>query len=128
MDRVELLWRQYEMNNQLYKGYLDLVVRLNVFYYAITGAILSFYFSHVPENGLTRWSLLLPFVMSIALASFFFYGAWAARVTRAETIAIRDAIDLKAAPEHAVLIALLIIFGTLMLLVSGALGYLLWCG
>lgn len=127
MDRVELLWRQYELNNQLYKGYLELVVKINTFYYAITGAILSFYFSRGAEDDLIKWSLLLPLVMSVALAMFFFFGALAARITRAETFALRDALKLQAAPEHAVLIVMLAIFGFLMVLISIALGYLVWC-
>lgn len=127
MDKAELLWRQYDMHNQLYKGYLELVVRLNVFYYAITGAILSFYFAHAGESELIRWSLLLPFLMSVALAGFFFYGAHAASATRKEVFAIRDALGLNTAPEHAVLMTLLCIFGGLMVVVAIGLGYVMGC-
>jgi len=69
MDDRELLWHQYQMNVDLYKGYLDLVVKINVFYYDITGAIVSFYFSNASEP-LIKWSLLLPLLMSIALGVF----------------------------------------------------------
>jgi hypothetical protein len=68
MDDRELLWRQYQLNIDLYKGYLELIVKINVFYYAITGAILSFFFSN--QNHLTKFSLLLPLFMSIALEFF----------------------------------------------------------
>lgn len=126
MDQPELLWRQYEMHNELYKGYLDLVVKVNVFYYAITGAMISFYFVHVGANELIRWSLLFPLLMSITLATFFFFGAYSARITREEVFAIRDALGLKTAPEHAVLMALLSIFGVLMVVVAVGLGFLIW--
>jgi hypothetical protein len=43
MDAPELLWRQYALSVDLYKFYMDLVVKFNVFYYAVTGAILSFF-------------------------------------------------------------------------------------
>ena len=125
MDQTELLWRQYELNNQMYRGYLELVVRLNVFYYAITGAILSFYFAH-SEDFLVKWSLLLPFAMSLSFAAFFLYGAFAANVTRTEVFAIRDKLGLTAAPEHAVLIVLLGIFSVLFIIASVGLGWLLW--
>lgn len=126
MDQPELLWRQYEMHNQLYRGYLDLVVKVNVFYYAITGAIISFYFAHVGSNELIRWSLLFPLLMSITLATLFFFAAYSAQTTRKDVFAIRDALGLKTAPEQAVLMALLIIFGVLMVFVALGLGFLIW--
>jgi hypothetical protein len=62
-SEVELLWRQYELQVELYKQYLDLVLRFNVFYYAITGGILSFFFSREQKGryrtigaNLSRWS------------------------------------------------------------------------
>lgn len=41
----EILWRDYALSADLYKFYLDLVVKVNVFYYAITGGIASFCFA-----------------------------------------------------------------------------------
>lgn len=52
MDDRELLWKQYQLNIELYRTYLDLALKLNLFYYAITGAIVSFYFAH-PEDPLS---------------------------------------------------------------------------
>jgi hypothetical protein len=124
MDNRELLWRQYQLNIDLYKGYLDLIVKINVFYYAITGAILSYYFAN--QNNLTKLSLLLPLLMSLALGMFFLIGAWLARVPREETFQIRDALGLMAAPELGILILLLGIFALLMFLVAGGLIWLLW--
>jgi len=40
------LWKQYEISVDLYKHYLKLAIEINVFYYAITGAIVSYYFAH----------------------------------------------------------------------------------
>ena len=37
----DLLWKQYELHVGLYKHYLELALKFNVFYYAATGAILS---------------------------------------------------------------------------------------
>jgi hypothetical protein len=42
----EDLWKQYEVHVDLYKHYLKLSVEVNVFYYAITGALLSYFFAH----------------------------------------------------------------------------------
>lgn len=124
MDNRELLWRQYQLNVDLYKGYLELVVRMNVFYYAVTGAILSFYFAN--QNELTQFSLFLPFLMSVALGGFFVLGAWLARIPRDETFRLRDTLGLIAAPEIGVLICLLSIFAILMFVVAGGLAWLMW--
>lgn len=89
MDDRELLWKQYQLNIELYRTYLDLALKLNLFYYAITGAIVSFYFAH-PEDPLTKFSLVLPTVMSAAFSAFFYYGAILSRNTRTEIFRIRD--------------------------------------
>jgi len=46
MDQQEIPWRQYSQTVELYKFYMDLMVKFNVFYYAVTGAILSFFFAN----------------------------------------------------------------------------------
>ena len=124
MDDRELLWKQYELNVDLYKSYLELVIRINVFYYAITGAILSFYFAH-PDENLLKWSLALPLLMSISLGVFFVIGAWLARVPRDEIFQIRNTLGLVAAPEIGVLMLLLSIFASLKFLVTVGLFWLL---
>jgi len=68
------LWKEYNIHIDLYKHYLELVLKFNIFYYAITGAILSFYFSKV-QIATIRYSLIFPILMSLLFASFFFYGA-----------------------------------------------------
>jgi hypothetical protein len=109
----------------MYRDYLELVLKVNVFYYAVTGAILSYFFSH-PQESLEKYALLLPLVMSLALAILFFIGSYLAKYTRQETFALRDALGLMVAPEIGVLILLLIIFGVLMLMVAGGLIYLVF--
>jgi hypothetical protein len=125
MDRDELLWRQYELNVKMYRDYLGFVLKTNVLYYAITGAILSYYFAH-PEQSLAKYALLLPLAMSLALAALFFIGSYLAKYPRAETFALRDALKLMVAPEIGVLILLLIIFAALMLMVAVGLIYLIF--
>lgn len=126
MDGPELLWRQYSLHFDLYKHYLKLTIEFNVFYYAITGAIVSYYLPRSSEP-LMEYALLLPFAMSILFFVFFVYGAVLMRITRTEVFAIRDSLGLKSAPELAVLIALLYIFAVLTLAVAVGLGILIWC-
>lgn len=125
MNDRELLWKQYSQNVDLYRFYMELVIKINVFYYAVTGAILSYYFSHTTMESV-HLSLVLPLVMSVAFAGFFIYGAVLTGVLRADVFEIRDALGLRAAPDLGVLSVLLYIFAVVFLIVAAACSYLLW--
>ena len=125
MDAQELLWRQYQQNVDLYKFYMDLTVKFNVFFYAVTGAIVSFVLAQHNGNDLIRFSLLLPLVMSLCFAGFFVYGGVLMRVLKRETFAIRDALRLQAAPDVGVLSVLLYLFSFVFLLIAIGCGVLL---
>lgn len=125
MEVSELLWRQYQQNIDLYKFYMDLTIKFNVFFYAVTGAIVSFALAQHDGNDLVRFSLLLPLVMSLSFAGFFVYGGVLMRVLRRETFAIRDALQLQAAPDVGVLSVLLYLFAFVFLLIAIGCGVLL---
>ena len=86
----DLLWKQYELHVDLYKHYLELILKFNVFYYAATGAILSFYFSKT-DVSVIKFSLLFPVMMSTAFGIVFLYGANALRITRQDVFDISSA-------------------------------------
>jgi hypothetical protein len=111
---------------EAFKHYLKLAIELNVFYYAITGAIVSYYLAH-SSVPLMRRALLLPFWMSVLFATLFGAGALLNIESRREIFRVRDALGLKGAPEFAVLSALLWILALLMLGVAIGLGVLMWC-
>jgi hypothetical protein len=114
---TDILWKQYELQVELYKKYLELVLKFNIFYYAATGALISYYFSK-SEIPLMKYSLLLQVLMSFGFAALFFYGSWAQSVTREEIFNLRDALGLETAPETRVLQVLLCISAFLMLVVG----------
>ena len=120
----EDLWKQYEVHVDLYKHYLKLSVEVNVFYYAITGALLSYYFAHRSEGSI-RFALVLPLLMSVMLGGLFIYGAILNRVSRTEVFRVRDALGLQVAPDFAVLGWFLAICAVLMLAVAIGLAALL---
>lgn len=123
------LWKQYDVHVDLYKHYLKLVIEMNVFYYAITGAIVSYYFAHRIEEPEIRFSLMLPIAMSAFLAFFFLYGIIKNHESRKEMYRIGAALKLKVVPEFGVLSGLLGIFAILMISVAIGLGALLFkCG
>jgi hypothetical protein len=110
----------------LYKEYLNLLLKFNAFYYAATGAMLSYYFSK-PEIPWMRFSLLFPVLMSGAFAFLFLYGASQSDWTRQEIFAIRDDLGLRTAPEYAVLKVFLWLSAFLMIAVALALvGIVIW--
>ena len=109
----DLLWKQYGLHVDLYKHYLDLVLKFNIFYYASTGAILSFYFSK-PDLNLIKYSLLFPVFASFCFGFLFLYGATQLKVTREKMFDIRDKLDLDTAPEFHVLSVLLLVSALLM--------------
>ena len=126
MDRSEILWRQYQQNIELFKFYLDQLIKLETFYYAITGAIFSYYFANKGVEG-AEYSLLLPLFISVFLGIFFFYGASLLPVIRQEIFDIRDQLNLQVAPDVNVLAVLLIIFGSLSFLIAIVCGIFIWC-
>lgn len=125
MDASELLWKQYQQNVDLYKFYMDLTIKFNVFFYAVTGAIISFALTEHNGNELIRYSLLLPLVMSLCFSGFFVYGGVLMRVLRQETFSIRDTLKLQAAPDVGVLSVLLYLFAFVYLLIAIGCGILL---
>lgn len=117
MDSDELLWRQYSQNVELYKFYMDSVIKFNIFYYAVTGAIISFYFANADIPRI-KYALLFPIIISLSFAGFFLYGAHLMKYIRKEVFAIRDALGLKVAPDVGVLSILLYIFSGVFIIVS----------
>ena len=110
----DLLWKQYELHVGLYKTYLGLALKFNVFYYAATGAILSYFFSKT-DVPLIKYSLLFPIIMSLGFAILFIYSAVALRITRQNVFDLRDKLGFETAPELNVLSILLIISAALMI-------------
>jgi hypothetical protein len=121
----DLLWKQYELQVELYKKYLELVLKFNIFYYAATGALISYYFSK-SDIALMKYALLLPVLMSFGFAALFSYGAWAQAVSREEIFNLRDALGLESAPETRVLQVLLCISAALMAVV-GIIIFIFFC-
>lgn len=123
MDATELKWNQYKLNIDVYKGYLDLAIKLNGLYYAATAAIVTFVLANRAEQ-LFHWLLIFPIVVGILLSSFFLLGADALRVTRNETFKLRDELGFKATHDVGFAAVLLILSVVLLILVMAGLFFL----
>lgn len=120
----ERLWRQYEIHIDLYKHHTELLLKFMAYYYAVTGAILSFYFSQ-PENRFAGFSLFLPWFISIIYGFIFLY---AGRAVDAQIEAVREfkmVLGIHSYSEVELLKTTLTAFGCLLLLTAIALTALL---
>jgi hypothetical protein len=52
-------WEEYKIHVELYKYYLDLVLKTNIAVFAILGAILTFYFTNKGKNIYLKKALYL---------------------------------------------------------------------
>ncbi len=123
----DILWKQYELHVGLYKEYLNLVLKFNVFYYAATGALISYYLSNEQKSPWMKYSLLFPVLMSFGFAFLFFYAASKSHVTREELFAIRGELGLKTAPEYLVLTIFLWLSAALLVVVAASLLLVIFC-
>jgi hypothetical protein len=122
-----ILLKQYDIHVDLYKLYLDLVLKFNIFYYAVTGAILSFYFTNTADVGAPRFLLLLfPVLMSLGFAVFFLWAASLLEYTRTDVRNIVRALGLQVFPEMRILGALLRLSGCLFIIVALSLGAIIY--
>ena len=125
MDKTEILWKQYEQHITTYKFYLDMLIKLMTMYFAVSGAMLSFYFTKT-EIPNAKLALYLPWLMSIGLFIFFSIAAYLSTITREDVFNIRDVLELEVSPELGILTILLVIFSIITLLCSIGLSYVLW--
>jgi hypothetical protein len=129
LQRKEFKWSEYNTYVDLYKYYLELGLKVNAFFYVVTGAILAFYLNNTGTPYI-KISLLLPIAMSVILGPFFIYGAvqWG-RVMENIQIIINDLnqskLDVRQTPHIHLLLWLLLLFGVLFLIVGMSLG-ILW--
>jgi hypothetical protein len=125
MDKVDLLWRQYQQHIDTYKFYLEISVKLMGVYFAVSGAMLSFYFTHTSIDG-AKFALYLPWLMSIGLWFLFTIGAFLSKVIRNDVFALRDSLKLEVAPDLGILTTLLWIFSLIMVACITGLTHVLW--
>jgi len=113
MDVNSIEWKDYEMSVEMHKSYLDFAIKLNLFHYAITGAILSFHFAkESPEVSII--GLFLPMALSLALGCFLLYCVKFAWTLRANIKYRAEILKLHVYPEGIVLVMVCGIFGAVM--------------
>ena len=124
MDSNSVEWKDFELSVELHKSYLEFIMKLNLFHYAVTGAILSFHFSKESPQ-VSIFALLLPIILSMMLGIFFLYCTKLAWNLRANIKLRAEKLGLQVYPEGIVLVLLCAMFGIVTLGVGLSLtGYL----
>jgi hypothetical protein len=67
IDDRNALWKQYVVFVDLYKYYLEVAWKVSVWYYATTGAILTYFLAHVRDEGAEPLPFVLLFLTLISL-------------------------------------------------------------
>ena len=117
MDKKEILWKQYELSIQLYRQYLDLAIKVNMFLYAIVGALLSFYFTNKTEEY-SLIILILVLVISVSFSLYFYIGSRGMIERRKELLIIKKDLGLVTSPEFLLLVRFLWIMSFFSLLIG----------
>ncbi len=75
LEDNNLLWKQYNVYTDLFKFYVNVTWQVITWFYAITGAILVYYFDHIKNNSYLRYALVLPAILSFGFYQIFSFGA-----------------------------------------------------
>jgi hypothetical protein len=105
----DTLLKQYEIQVDLLKFYLELDGKVEAFYYAMTGAIVSYALLHT-DQPYVQWALVLPVIFGLLIGVVQWFGIRALRWSRIEMERLANALSLLVVPEVRML------------------KYTLWCG
>jgi hypothetical protein len=98
-DQLKILLHQYQTIVDWYKHHIRLLLEANIFIYAVTGSILSYYVSQKPHDGIMQYSLILPVVMNFSYAILFYYGSTNMGWFSEEIKDISVKLNLKSIPD-----------------------------
>ncbi|WP_157235966.1 hypothetical protein [Chitiniphilus shinanonensis] len=106
---VEALWKQYEMEVALYRFHLEMSIKINAFHYAITGAILSFYFAN-KDIAEIEYSMVLPATFSAGLAITFLCLIPMTQISRKNIINLAKGLKIETPTRVIFLASIYLIF------------------
>ena len=123
------LWEQYLVYVDLFKLYVDNALRPCVWFYAITGVLLSFYVDRIKTHEpYLPFTLLLPILFSIGFCVIYLRAVRQVEDMRAKLDYIREQLGLLGSPHVGFLSDFLRLAGVLFGLVGAALLVLFFLG
>jgi len=114
-------WLEYDHHIKLYQYHLDIALKANLFFYAITGGILAFIYDKEGHGLKFILALLLPILMSFSFAVVFLYGAYRWREVTFTIRILKRELGIKRAPDVQILSITLLFFGSIFIVVLLAL-------
>src|SRR5262245_23490878 len=72
----ELLWRQYSLHYDVYKFHLDACLKYTSVVFAITGALLGYYFKELQGQPNAKWVLFPGVVMNLCMGDGCFLAGY----------------------------------------------------
>jgi hypothetical protein len=123
MEDKDWAWRELEKDLDLYKFYLEFLLKAVASVLAITGAITSFYFAHAQEP-LMVYSLLLPFVINAGFSVACSLSIGFAQVLRRDHYEICARAGIQKAYEMSPLLGLLYLCSVVSGLITAGLAAL----
>jgi hypothetical protein len=130
---VELTWDEYKLFAEFYKFFLDFGLKANVFFYGITGAILTILYNpNSSQSGASnnmggrlpppvlKVLLMTPFFISIVLAGAFIIGGFLwLMIARQVNKGLRERkVKYRVKPYLHYLTVLLLLFGAIFIFVA----------
>lgn len=113
----EATLKQHQMIVDLYKFYFEMLLKFLIFYYAVTGAILSFYLSQ-PNVGFMRYALVLLIFLSVVFGVFSFWGAYRVGPLSNEILRVTSILGSEVYPDTAFLKYMLDVAGLLFFVIA----------
>jgi len=99
----ELLWRQYSLHYDVYKFHFDACVKYSSLLFAITGALLGYYFKELQGQSNARWVLFPAIVMNLCLGSGFLVAGCMVGPRKREINAIAKRFGFSSPPNMTLL-------------------------
>jgi hypothetical protein len=96
----------YKAFVEVFRGYLDTALTANIWFYALTGGIVSHYLSNRRKTSYLKYSLFLPFILGVLIITISLAGIRQAYLI--EAMMLKDAGNIKL--EHVPAVEVLVNF------------------
>ncbi len=131
----ELKWKELEARMSAYRSYIQLILGVNGFYYATTGAVMLFALKGGETNRGAKADLpvpvvaiflLLPILMGVIVGGFMIYAVSLQRYNEIIIEQVRKDLKIAEIPDLGLLRRLLLVFGLMFFIVAIALNVVLF--
>ena len=114
------LWDEYSQLVDLYKFYLGLILQANIFAFGIIGAIITLLCGDA-SSYLTKYGLVVPFFLCVALATIFLRSKTPARELEEAISKLGTELKTKLPPHTYLLRHAILLFGVVHILIAAGL-------